>query len=72
MKGIDSDETVKSITSFSEQSAQAVNHMGTLGDLLHANGIAAGSMVDDAANFADLMAKTNTNAQKYQFLIEAG
>jgi hypothetical protein len=64
LKGVDSEDATKSLTTLSDETEKAQNHMGVLGDLLHANGIKAGTLVDNVANLSTLIAKAGDESRQ--------
>lgn len=71
-QGIDNTDFLKQMTTFSDQTAQAANNMGSLGELLRANGLSAGTMEQNLSNVANLVKNASDEASKYQIIQEAG
>jgi hypothetical protein len=71
-KGIDNTDFLKDMTQFEAQTAQAANNMGSLNELLRANGESAGTLQQNLMNVANLVANASTEAAKYQIVQEAG
>lgn len=71
-KGIDTADLTKGLTAFGTASYQAVNNMGTLGELLRANGIAAGTTEQNFMSIANLIKNATSSQQQYALLQEAG
>jgi hypothetical protein len=71
-KGISVEDFTKGLTEFANASAEAQHNMGSLGELLRANGQAAGSFEDNLLKVADLVKNTNSEADKYKIITAAG
>jgi hypothetical protein len=70
--GLSTTDFTTGLQQFATLSVQAKDNIGSLAGLLHANGDAAGTMVDDLAQVADLVKNATSDAQKYNILTEAG
>lgn len=71
-KGIDTTDFIKNMGQFSDLSAEASNHLGTMAELFQANGVQAGTLTQNLLHAADLIANAATNADKYRLIQQLG
>jgi hypothetical protein len=71
-KGIDSSDFFKGMQQFGTLTSEARYNMGSLAELFHANGVAAGSLNQNLANAADLISNAASEAEKYRLIQQLG
>ena len=72
MKGISSDDFLKSMEKFASDVDDAQHSMGSLGSLMRANGQSAQGVADAMAKVADLIQRASSDQQRLKILQEAG